>query len=415
MACALLVATATLAGCDGGADKVAQSTTSLPAAVAKAKADNTEVSPALIVTDNTFGLSVLQTLQAQNGSVNIAISPVSLALALQILYNGAAGSTQDTMTQTLQLGSLSAQQINDGNAALQAALIGADPQVELKIANSLWVHLNSTTVLPSFTAMDQNYYGALLGDLAGAPDNVNAWVANETNGLISQVLKPGDYSSVTAIIANAVYFKGQWATSFDPNSTTTAPFTRSDATSTSVPMMHQTGTFAYLRGPDFQMLRLPYGQGRMSMLILLPDPGNSLDSLLPNLTVAGLDTLIAQMRNSYGSVTLPRFTVQSNIDMKAILEPLGMGIAFDCSSADFSALASGTVCLSGVTHGAWVQVDETGTVAAAATTIVTITVARQQSFAMTMDHPFLYAIRDDDTGALLFIGTLLDPSPPTQN
>src|SRR5882724_10605096 len=110
------------------------------------------------------------------------------------------------MTQTLQLGPLTKQQMNEANAALQAALIGADPQVELKIANSLWVHLNRAAVLPSFTQMDQDYYGAMIGDLAGAPDNVNAWAADQTNGLITDILSPDDYSTVTAVIANAVYF-----------------------------------------------------------------------------------------------------------------------------------------------------------------------------------------------------------------
>jgi serine protease inhibitor len=418
---ALWVAAATLAGCGGstaGPDNPAKSPAAvLPAAVAKAKADNTEVSPSIVVADNTFGLSALRTLQAQNSSRSIAISPLSLSLALQVLYNGAAGDTQAAMTQTLQLGALTKQQMNDANAALQAALSSADPQVELKIANSLWLHLDHTTVVPSFTEMDQNYYGAMIGDLAGAPDNVNAWVASETNGLIPQVLPQDDYSRVPAVIANAVYFKGRWTSTFDPNSTRSAPFTLNDGTSTSVHMMHQSSTFAYLRGPDFQMVRLPYGQGRMSMLILLPDPGNSLGTFLDHLTADGLDTSVDQMQVSYGSVALPRFTGQSNSNMRPVLDALGMGIAFNCPevlatgpSADFSALTSEQVCVTRVAHNAWVEVDEIGTVAAAATTItIGTTSIPQQQFAMTVDHPFLYAIRDDDTGALLFIGTMLDP------
>jgi serpin B len=422
---ALLAAATVLTGCDGssaGPDSV-QNPASVPAAIAKARADKTAVNPAIVLADNTLGLHALETLQSRYSSMNVAVSPLSLSLALQILYNGAAGDTQAAMAETLQLGTLTPQQINEANAALQAALIGADPQVELKIANSLWLHLNQAAVLPAFTQMDQNYYGATIGDLAGAPDDVNAWAANETSGLIPNILQPGDYSVVTAIIANAVYFKGQWTAAFNPDSTRSAPFTLSDGTSTSAQMMRQLGAFAYLRGADFQMVRLPYGHGRLSMLILLPDPGNSPGTLLTHLTAAELDTLVGQMQDEYGSVALPKFVAQFNSDMVPVLKALGMGVAFNCPGlpgagppADFSALTSQRVCVTGVAHDTWVQVDEMGTVAAAVTTItVGVTTARQMQFDMTMDHPFLYAIRDDDTGVLLFIGTLLDPSAPTQH
>ena len=421
MASALLVLAAALSGCGGNgaaSDSPVKNPAAPPAAVAKAKAENAAVNPAVVAADNTFGLGALQALQSQHSSLNIAISPVSLSLALQILYNGAAGNTQQAMAQALRLGSLTTQQINDANAALQATLSAADPQVELNIANSLWLHLNDAAVLPAFTTMDQNYYGATTGDLAAAPDNVNTWVADATHGLIPTILPAGDYSHVTAVIANAVYFKGQWTTPFDTNSTQPAPFTLSDGRSTSAHMMHQTGTFAYFHGAGFQMVSLPYGQGRVSMLVVLPDPGISPGTLLANMSAAALDTVVGQMQDSYGSVALPKFTAQSNSDMGQVLKALGMGVAFNCPGlpgagplADFSALTSARVCVTSVAHNAWVQVDELGTVAAAATTItVGTTAARQLQFTMNMDHPFLYAIRDNDTGALLFVGTLMDPS-----
>ena len=422
MASAVLVAAAALAGCGGGggvaADNSVKAPTSLPAAVAKAKSENTAVNPALVAADNTFGLSALQALQAQHTSLNMTISPLSLSLALQILYNGAAGTTQKAMTQTLKLGTLTTQQINDANAALQATLSSADPQAQLTIANSLWLHLHDSTIVPTFSAMDQNYYGATIGDLAGAPDNVNAWVNDQTHGLIPSILPKGDYSKTTAIIANAVYFKGEWTAPFDPNNTQSASFTLSDGTSAPAHMMHQDGTFAYLRGPDFQMVSLPYGQGRMSMLIVLPDPGISLGSLLANMSAPRLAASAAQMQDAYGRVALPKFTASSDSDMPAVLKAMGMGIAFSCPDslaagpvADFSALTSARVCVTSVKHNAWIQVDELGTVAAATTTIgVGTTAVRALQFTMNMDHPFLYAIRDDDTGTLLFMGTLQDPS-----
>src|ERR1700761_900893 len=144
-----------------------------PAAVLKAEQADTAVDPAIVAADNGFGLNLLNQLIGANTG-NVAISPVSIALALQILDNGAAGTTRTVLGQTLNLGSLSLSGINNDNAALQASLLTADPDVQLTIANSLWMHLSENPVLPSFSTADQTYYGATIGDLAGAPDNVNA-------------------------------------------------------------------------------------------------------------------------------------------------------------------------------------------------------------------------------------------------
>ena len=420
---ALVLAMVVLAGCDGGAattQSPTQNPASVPAAITQAKADNTPVSPQIVTADNEFGWSVLQALQAKRGPVNLFISPLSLSMALQVVYFGAAGTTQDAMAQTLQLGSWTKQQVNDANAALQASFIDADPQVQLQIANSLWIHQSQSAVLPAFTQMDQDYYGATIGDLAGAPQNVNAWVAQQTDGLIPAVLppEPTDYSKVTAIIVNAVYFKGQWTTAFDPKGTQAAPFTLSDGTTVSVSMMNQTATFAYFRGADFQMVRLPYGQGRMSMLIVLPDAGQQLTDFLSHLTLTALDTSISQMQSDSGAVALPKFDISSSNQMGPTLTGLGMGVALTCPdpirsalTADFSDLTPDPVCVDSVLHDARIQVDETGTVAAAVTTVpIGITTVQGPEFSIVLDHPFLYAIRDDSTGELLFIGTLLNPS-----
>jgi serine protease inhibitor len=279
------------------------------------------------------------------------------------------------------------------------------------VANSLWVQLNDNSVLPSFTQTDQTYYGATVGDLSGAPANVNSWISSETNGLITQMLPPGNYSNLVALIANAIYFKGQWTTAFDPSQTAAAPFTLSDGTQVSSQMMHQSGSYAYLQGANFQAVRLPYGQGRFSMLIVLPNSGTSLASLISSITVDTLNGWTQQLSQESGSIALPRFTSTYQSSLPAALSALGMGIVF-CSSnaANFSALAP-NVCVSDVEHKTIVEVDENGTVAVGATTIgITPTAVTAGQFTMTMDHPFLYAIQDDQTGELLFIGALMDPS-----
>ncbi len=419
-----LVATAALGSCGGSAavDTAQQggsapvTGTSLPTAVAQAHESGTAVNPAITSADNAFGLNLLNNLIAGN-SGNIAVSPLSVALLLQILYGGAAGTTQQAMAQTLQLGNLGAQDVNDANAALQGSLYDPDPDVQLTVANSLWMHLSDNPVLPSFTAMDETYYGATLGDLSGAPDNVNAWVAGETDGLITQILptaQPGYYQSaaVVAVLANTIYFKGQWNSPFDATLTAPAPFALSGGGLESVEMMHQSAEFGYFRGNGFQALQLPYGQGRLSMLIVLPDPGTSLNSLVGGITAQSLGSWIGQLRMSYGTVGLPRFTATFGSPLGAALTALGMGVAFCPNPADFSGIGALT-CIDDVEHKTVVEVDEAGTTAAGATTgTVGVTVVQVPQYSMTMNRPFFYAVVDGKTGSLLFAGVLQDPNSP---
>lgn len=419
---ALLAATIALVGCGGSQVGTIQSPPggnsfdggAVPTAVAQAQKADTPVDPAIVAADNSFGLNLLDSLLPGNDGGNIAISPLSLALALQIVYNGAAGSTQMAMAQTLQLGALNDPTINSDNAALQASLINADPNVQLTIANSLWIDQTDSPVLPSFTQTDETYYGATVGDLAGAPDNVNAWVDSETHGLISTILPPGSQGEYRdAIIANVLYFKGAWTTSFDPNATAQAPFTLTNGSEVSAELMHQTGPFAYaegtLHGSRFQAARIPYGQGRLDMLVVLPTASDDVTSFVAAMTMSDLTGVIAQLQPATVSVGLPRFSASYNPTLISALTSLGMGIAFG-QSADFSALAPGSR-IGVVAHETVVEVDESGTVAAAATVVgITYTVAAPPPVEMIMNHPFFYAIEDSKTGELLFIGVLMNPS-----
>lgn len=404
-----LAALAVLAGCGGGGgtDSNAQSA---PPAVAEALRAGAAVPPEIVAADNAFGLQLLDVLLQQQAG-NTAISPTSLALALQIVYNGAAGTTQQAMAQTLQLGSLVPSQLNTDNAALQAALLDPDPQTTLTIANSLWMHLQANPVLPAFIGTNQTYYGATLGELAGAPDDINAWVATATHGLITTIVPAADYSHVVAVIANAIYFKGRWTTPFDASATDSAAFTLSDGSQKTVPMMHHTGSYAYLQGPGFQAIRLPYGQGRLSMLILLPDSGTPLADFISTLTADSVEQWTGALQSAYLNLSLPRFTTSFTAELAGNLSALGMSVAFACppsGDADFSGLAPG-VCITSVAHRTVVAVDETGTTAAGATGVIVGTTA-VPALSMTLDRPFFYAVRDDQSRALLFIGALLVPT-----
>lgn len=381
----------------------------LPPAVVAAKRTGAAVDPRLVASNNAFGLNLFKALVLDHPD-NVAISPLSVSLALQIVYNGAAGATQRAMRHTLQLGELTADEINNANAALQASLINPEPQVQLTIANSLWMHLTDNSVVPSFTQTNKTYYGSTVGDLSGAPDNINAWVARATDGLITEILSepPSHYASVAAVIANAIYFKGRWSNPFDANETGPARFTLRTGEQVPCQMMHRRGDYGYLQGANFQAIRLPYGQHRLSMVIVLPNRDVSLSSFVADMTADKLTSWIAQFKQSYGAVALPRFKSSYDTSLRNPLTSLGMGVAFS-EGANFSGIAPHTD-LSEVAHEAVVAVDEIGTVAAAATAAeVVVTSARREQFTMTMDHPFFYAIRDDHTEALLFVGALASP------
>lgn len=383
---------------------------SAPPAVMQAQQANTPVDPAIVMADNTFGLNLLQNLNSA-ATGNVAIAPISIAMALQIVYNGAGGATQQGMAQTLQLDAMSTQELNDANAALQGSLLNPDPQVQITIANSLWMHLGTPNSVPAaFTQMDQTYYGATIGDLAGAPDNVNSWVSTETNGLITSILPAANYESVVAVIANVIYFKGQWSNAFDPSLTAPAPFTLSDGTQATVPMMHQSAGYGFLMGANFQAVSIPYGAGRLSMLAVMPNPGISLNSFVAGMTLSTLQGWIGQLQTGFGSLSLPRFTTTYGASLVQPLIGLGMHAAF-CRDPQVSFPGLDLDCIQDVEHKTVVQVDETGTVAAGATTVtLTPTAVQAPMFQITLDHPFLYAIRDDQTGELLFIGTMMNPS-----
>lgn len=383
-------------------------------AVTQALQNHTPVAPQIVAADNAFGLALFKIL-SEGATTNVAISPMSIALAMQMVYNGAEGSTRQGISRALQLQGLGALAVDRYNAALQAALIHPDPQVQLTTANSLWMHLRKKRVRPSFVSANEAYYAAKIGDLSGAPDDVNAWMARETNGLIKQVLPAGDYHHVVAVLANAIYFRGTWTSLFNPNRTRAAPFTLSDGTRVSCQMMQMSRPvkYPYLSGSNFQAVELLYGRtGRLRMLIILPAVGVNLGSFVASMTSEQLSTWIADLDPTEVSIGLPRFTASYSSSLVHALTSLGMGVAFARETADFTGLApAGGVYISDVAHEAVVQVDEHGTVAAGATVVQIVEESLgPPSITMTMDRPFFYAIVDGKTGALLFIGTLIDPT-----
>lgn len=376
----------------------------LPPAVAQAKSQHTPIDPHLVAADNAFGLNVLNQLIAGDRG-NVAISPLSLGLSLQVLYNAGSGTVQQAMQQALHLQGLNPTAVDQDNAALQAALLNVDPGVAINVANSLWLS-QPDAASPGFIQMDQEYYGAFVGSLDGAPENVNAWVADQTHGLITQLL-PANIGHPSLLIANAVYFKGAWTTAFDPAATHAAPFNLSDGSQVTVQMMDRTsGVYGFYGGPNFEVFRLPYGAGHLSMLIVMPYQSADLSQLLTSITPAAIDSWVGALVTQDGRLDLPRFkaSYNSQSSLDPVLETLGMGSAY--GPPPCMPLLNDS-CISNVVHAATVEVSESGTIAAAATTITLTTVVNLYP---VIDSPFFYAIRDDDSGLLLFIGVMRDPT-----
>jgi serine protease inhibitor len=371
------------------------------------------ISPQLTTANTQFGFKLLTQLLAQDSQRNIFVSPPSVAIALAMTYNGANGATQTAMATALQLNGLTLADLNQANANLQAALSNPEPQVQLTIANSLWAK-QGVTFKPDFLARTQAAYTAQITELdftdPGAPNTINAWVKETTQGKIGKIIDRLNPDNVMFLI-NAIYFNGKWATEFDKNLTTEQPFYLLDGTPKLHPLMMQSDRYPYYETEQFQAVSLPYGSGRMSLYIFLPKSTSSLAAFYQTLTAAQWQTWMGQFRKQQGTVRIPKFQLAYEVELKSALSALGMGIAFDANQADFSNLSEMTTYIDQVKHKTFVEVNEAGTEAAAVTSVgVSVTsVMPDGPFQITVDRPFFFAIRDNQTETVLFMGSIVDP------
>jgi serpin B len=363
-----------------------------------------------------FAFKLFAELTKSNIEQNVFFSPTSVALALAMVYNGARGETARAIARTLELGEIGLEAFNRANAALIESLRALDPHVALAIASSLWAQ-QGVSFAPDFLQSSRDSYGTEMATLDfGAVDavaTINDWVKRNTGGKIATIIDQIDRSAVLFLI-NAIYFKGRWAKPFDPRRSRELPFTPPGGQPKHIPMMAQTGKFDYYAISGFQAISLPYGMGRASMYIFLPEQRSSLRAFRRELTHKSWDTWLRHFRPSEGTIVLPRFKLAYDVTLNDPLKALGMGIAFDARRADFSGImADGkpSVNIDEVKHKTFVEVNEEGTEAAAVTSIGVLrtTMMPQRNFSMVVDRPFLCAIRDNQTGALLFMGAIIDP------
>jgi len=364
--------------------------------------------------NNAFALDLYQQLRAEDG--NLFFSPYSLSSALAMTYAGARGDTEAQMSAALHY-TLPQTQLHPAFNALDLALNTPSSQgaaFTLRTANSLWGQ-DDFTFLPAFLDTLAQNYGAGLQlvdykDEAArerARQAINDWVAGQTEDKIQDLIAEGILTQDTRLVlANAIYFQGDWERPFNPESPQ-GNFTLLSGESVSVTMMSRRAETLYVDGEGYQAVALPYQGGRAEMLVIVPAPGE-FETFEQSLTAARLSEIAASLQPSDVKLYLPRFSFETELALAEPLAALGMTDAFDPLRADFSAMTGAPdLVIKHVIHKAIVAVDELGTEAAAATGIVMEIVSMPQE--VRADRPFLFAIRDTDTGAVLFLGRVVDP------
>jgi serpin B len=370
-----------------------------------------------VVQGNTeFALALYRQLRSQEG--NLFFSPYSISTALAMTYAGARGDTADEMAKALDF-SLDQDRLHPAFAKLLADLNG-DPKkrgYELSVANALWGQKNFG-FLPDFLNLTRNNYGAglqqvdFMGATEAARQTINAWVEKETRDKIKELLKPGVLTGDTRLVlTNAIYFKGLWANQFKKKITQVEEFHTAPGASVKAPLMRLTEHFKYLDGGDFQALEMPYQGKDLSMVVLLPKKVDGLAGLEDKLTKENLTNWLARLGKREVRVALPRFKMTKEFSLKDALQALGMRQAFVPGGADFTGMSGSgrKLFISAVVHKAFVDVNEEGTEAAAATGVVVGLTSARIIPDFRADHPFVFVIRDTRSGSVLFMGRVTNP------
>jgi len=369
----------------------------------------------LLEKDNDFGLELFaEVMQEADDGENVMISPLSVALALGMTYNGSAGTTREAMEEVLKLEGLTEEEINDGYKSIIDQLLDLDPKVIMEIANSIW-YREGFEVENAFISTNIEHFYAEIRELdfnrTDAVDIINQWVSDNTHELIDEIIKEISAESVMYLI-NAIYFKGTWTYEFDPEETGLLPFYPSQDQELSVSTMKQETTLNHFQNDLMQLVELPYGDEKYSMLVFLPSGNHTCDDIQSQLIATKLDSWTGQFSETNVLVQLPKFKFETFKKLKEPLREMGMGIAFT-GGADFTRInKAGNLFISEVLHKTFIDVNEEGTEAAAVTAVVielTSVEPGPQVVPFIADKPFLFLIREKTSGSILFIGRLSDP------
>ncbi len=373
----------------------------------------------LVESSNGFALDIFRQVYQANPTENVVLSPLSIDVALHMTTNGASGDTKAEMKQTLGVAEASDAEINQAARDLSAQLLSMDRKVTLSLANSIW-YRDAFTLQPGFDQLIQTYYDGRIEGLnfedLNTKDRVNGWVADKTQGKITNLLEEVKDTDVMYLI-NAIYFKADWQYRFDPKQTQDAPFYLEEGQEVMVPTMFSEGVkLRSYYGSSFELLDIPYGNGQFSLVILLPHADGSLAETMGQLNPADLSIWLTEADTLTPQLYLPKFKASFKMDSRKELMELGMKLPFgrEANFGGFFSEGPGErLYIDRVIHQAVIEVNEAGSEAAAATAVV---IAEYRSLGSTpqpavvrVDRPFAYFIRERHTEAIMFAGTMLNP------
>jgi serpin B len=378
-------------------------------------ASKTAVSP-LVQSNTEFALALYDRLRTAEG--NLFFSPYSISTALAMTYAGARGETAGQMARTLRF-HLDETALHPAFGRLEAMLneIEQKGDIQLRVANALWPHVKYK-FLPDYLALLKKYYGTLVtavdyNQAEAVRQMINEWVEEKTADKIKNLIPAGTLDALTRLVlVNAIYFKGNWANQFNPDVTEKQPFRLAAGGSVEVPLMRRTAEFGYAERDDLQILEMPYSGHDLSMIVLLPREIDGLAGLEEKLPPANLARWTDRLWSTEVVVLLPKFRLTFALPLNGVLQDMGMVDAFALDRANFSGM-DGTreLYIGAVLHKAFVEVNEEGTEAAAATAVIMVASAAlpQPPPLFRADHPFLFLIRENSTGSILFWGRVSNP------
>lgn len=374
------------------------------------KLDTNKVNKSVIGGSSRFAFNIFRELNNEDYDGNIFISPLSISTALTMTYNGANSTTKDAMGMTLGYKDIENAEISQSYKALLDYLDSLDKEVELNMANSIWIK-EGEAIKENFIANNKDNFNAEIGELDfsedASIDTINKWISKATKNKIEKMLEPPIDPSVVMYLINAIYFKGEWSNKFDTKNTYDHDFNSFGGNTESIKMMSRTGEVEYLKGEDYKAVKLPYGKGSTSMYFLLPDEGIDINSFIKNMSFEKWENLrknISKVDNL--RLEIPRFKLEYGIkSLNDSLITLGMGEAFS-GQADFSGIREG-LYINRVLHKAVIEVNEKGSEAAAATVVEMKETAYVEPITFTADRPFMFIIAEEETGTILFMGKLL--------
>ena len=368
---------------------------------------------AVVTANNEFAIEFYNNITAEDDG-NVFFSPWSLESALSMTYEGAKGQTATELQAVLRV-PVDPEIRKPAFAAIMNNLNPQDAGYMLSTANALWAEPTFTFLEDYFDTVQNYYLGGVtnldfMGDIEGSRQTINTWVEDNTNDKIKDLIPQGMLSPDTKLVlTNAVHFKGDWAIQFKEENTREGEFRTPDGTIQTDMMNLYDESFSYMENDDMQLLEMPYEGEELSMVILLPKT-DSLDDLEASLTIGNLNTWLSSTWNADPIITMPKFKFETKYFLAKKLAQMGMPTAFT-GAADFSGISGGKdLFIDEVIHQAYVDVNEEGTEAAAATAIIMKITAIMEPLRFTADHPFIFLIRDMESGQILFMGRVMDPT-----